>query len=151
MTSGNFIIGDDLSLKGFNFYVKPNLEKYKAQITDFMIFRGLNPARSNNHIFISLIGNNESLEEMVKKSMEEAYNSVAKEEKEKNYKELGVWSQQLYQYGRGLIFETLGLYSDDKTASKVYQNLAIKYSLIEIDNVLGEFENKMSNFAKKFK
>ena len=150
MTSGNFIIGEDLSLKGFNNCIKPNLEKYKVQITDFMSFKGLNP-RNNNRILLSLIGNNESLEEIVKKSMKEAYNSVVKEEKEKNYKELVVWPQQLYQYGRGLIFETLGLYIDDKTASKVYQNLAIKYSLIEIDNVLKEFEDKMSDFAKKFK
>ena len=150
MTSGNFIIGDDLSLKGFNNYIKPNLEKYKVQITDFMSFEGLNPG-NNNHILLSLIGNNEPLEEIVKKSMEEAYNSVEKDAKEKNHRELVVWPYQLYKYDQGLIFETLGLYNDDKTASKVYQNLSIKYSLMEIDNVLEEFENKISDFAKKFK
>ena len=80
MTSGNFIIGENLSLKGFNNCIKPNLEKYEVQITDFMSFKGLNP-RNNNRILLSLIGNNESLEEIVKKSMKEAYNSVVKEEK----------------------------------------------------------------------
>ncbi|MDP2673154.1 MAG: hypothetical protein Q8O84_05055 [Nanoarchaeota archaeon] len=149
MTSGNFIIGNDLSLKGFNFYVKPNLEKYKAQITDFMIFKGNEFGSENKHLLLSLTGNNNSLEEIVKKSMEEAYNSVEKDE-ENRQDMLGAWPHQI-KSGQRILFETLGVYSDDKTASKVYQNLAVKYSLMGIDDVLEEFENKMSSFAKKFK
>ena len=39
---------------------------------------------------------------------------------------------QIYQIK---YFETLGLYQDDKTTSKVYQNLAIKYSSIDAKTI----------------
>lgn len=146
MTSGNFIIGDDLSLEGFNYYIKPNLEKYKVQITDFMVFNGrhFNCGNLNKHLLVSLMGDNGSLEEIIKKSMEEADNSIEKDQK-------GVaWNHQISSFGK-VFFETLGLYNDDKTASKIYQNLAIKYSSIDAEDTLEEFENKISCFAKKFK
>ena len=121
MTSGNFIIGNGLSLKGFNKYIKPNLEKYKTKITDLMIFNGNYFDFKGKHLFLSLTGNNESLEEIVEKSLKEAYNSIEKDQRDKNYRNMLAWSHQLYESGQGLIFETLGLYNDDKTASKIYQ------------------------------
>lgn len=141
MTSGNFIIGNDLSLDGFNYYLKPEFEKYQVQTTDIMPF---NSSRINKSLLISLTGNNGSLEEIIKKSLEEAQNSIEKDQKRfaSNYQ---------LRLSDNNLFETLGIYQDDKTASKVYQNLAIKYSLIDSDNQLDEFENRMSSFAKKFK
>ncbi len=144
MTSGNFIIGHDLSLEGFNYYLKPNFEKYKVQITDFMIF---NRSSINKSLLISLTGNNGSLEEMIKKSFEEACNSIEKDQKDN--KRIAYTYQ--IRLSDNSFFETLGIYQDDKTASKVYQNLAIKYSLIDSENNLDEFEKRMSIFAQKFK
>ncbi len=146
MTSGNFIIGDDLSLEGFNHYIKPNLEKYQAKVIDFMIFNGrLNSGSSNKHLLVSLIGKNESLDEVVKKSMKEAYPFIEKDQREIEFRNM---TAQIYQIK---YFETLGLYQDDKTASKVYQNLAIKYSSIDAKNELSGFEEKISYFTKRFK
>ncbi len=145
MTSGNFIIGNDLSLDGFNHYLKPNFEKYKVQITDIMIFESSN---INKSLLVSLNGNNGSLEEMIKKSFEEAHNSIEKDKKDNQKMVAYTWQLHLSDNNS---FETLGIYQDDKTASKVYQNLAIKYSLIDSEKKLDEFENRMSSFAKKFK
>ncbi len=146
MVSGNFIIGDGLSLEGFNYYIKPNLEKDKIKITDFMVFKErLGSGSLNKHLLVSLIGKNGFLEEAVKKNMEEAYISIEKDQKEKDLREMVARGYQV-KY-----LEILGLYTNNKTALKVYQNLAIKYSSIDARNELNAFEEKIASFIKRFK
>ena len=149
MVSGNFIIGKDLSLDGFNEYIKPHLEKREIKLTDFMIFNGntfkYDDLKSNKNLLISLISKL-NLEEKLKESFLEAKNIFNKTDYD--HKKDKTYSFQIF-YGDKPYIETLGVYENDKTASKVYQNLAIKYSSIEADNFLDEFENKLKNFGEK--
>jgi hypothetical protein len=127
MSSGNFILGNGLPLENFNLYVKPCLERYKAEITDCFSLEG---EGSGKRVLVSLIGdaNSDALEQTVKISLDEARK---------------IWSFMPY-------FETIGLYQDNNTASKVFQNLAVKYSAWELNDSLEDITKNLKNFSRKF-
>jgi hypothetical protein len=79
MSSGNFSIGNGLSLEGFNHYMKTELEKYKAKITDVHCYQ----RDLHKKVLVSLIGDStpEALERVVKISMEEALPKVEEDHK----------------------------------------------------------------------
>lgn len=146
MSSGNFEIGEKLSMKGFNEYVKPNLEKYKIRLTDVMQYKD----RKGEKILASLIGdaNPSSLETAVKLSLNEAH-IILKEKEKSGEDKKSAWAHQVKTY-EGEILNTLGLYQDNETASKVFQNLAIEYSAKNISHILDETKNEVKNFGERF-
>jgi hypothetical protein len=154
MSSGNFIIGKGLSLKGFNEYIKPNLERHKTEVTDFLSC-GEN---GREKVLISLVGNDGILERIVKWSLEEAVSTMGKNIKESkgdgNQSDPSAYAHQIRDYldgGYSCIFKTIGVYNGDNTASKIFQNLAVKCSLKDLESQLEETEEKMNDFGKKFK
>ena len=154
MSSGNFVIGEDLSLQGFNQYIRPNLEKYKSEITDFLVYSENNRKR----ILVSLIGNADpiALEQTVKISLEESLPIIQKDFKEKNdignLPPLTSQAHQIKGFGKDdWLFNTIGLYQDNETASKVFQNLAVKTSAVDSENKLERLELSVRYFKEKFK
>ena len=152
MSSGNFIIGEGLSLEGFNIYIKPALEKYNSKVTDYLIFKN----KDKSKLLISLSGGEGILERIVKISLDEAHKILEKEDKEKGaVRENKIaWPYQIKNYKNGdlqEIYETIGVYSDDETASKVFQNLAIKYSLLDTETSLVDFKRALASFIDRYK
>ena len=147
MGSGNFEIGKGLSMKGFNDYVKPFLLEYKAEVTDVMQYTD----RVRNGLIVSLrggVGNQFGLENTVKVSLNEAAKILSEQEKVSSESK-SAWAHEVKE-SEGVIFNTLGLYKNNETASKVFQNLAIEYSAKNIDSVLSKVENSINEFGKKF-
>lgn len=153
MSSGNFIVGKDLSIQGFNHYVLPFLEKYKSEVTDIMSFKD----RYEKYLLISIIGdaNKDTLERTINNSIKEA-RPLAEEDFQEKSRNKDNFS--LIAWPHELSFEhtkTLGLYQDNETASKVYQNLAIEYSARSVRTTLESelklIKSTMSSFAEKFK
>ena len=147
MSSGNFSVGEDLSLEGFREYVQPNLEKYKTQVTDVMEYS----KKGSKRVLVSLIGdaNPSALEQTLKISLDEAKPVSQKyfEECNKNQhlERLTAWPHHLGN------FKTIGIYQDNETASKVFQNLAIIYSAKNIEHILDDVTSKIKYFGEKFK
>jgi hypothetical protein len=151
MGSGNFEIGRHLSMNGFNEYVKPSLNKYKAKITDIMSYTDKN----NKKILVSLKGgegNQFALENLVKISLSEAYYNLLCDEENNPQNRGNILPAMPYQVKdfEGEKFNTIGLYQDNETASKVFQSLAIEYSAKNIGIILDEAKNKIKNFGEKF-
>ncbi len=145
MSSGNFEIGEGLSMEGFKEYIKPNLEKYKTQVTDMMSYAD----RAGEKILVSLIGDAtpSALENTVKISLDEAHKIL--QDKERTNEDKSAWTHQVKTYG-GEKFNTIGIYQNNETASKVFQNLAIEYSTKNINNVLTKAKSDINEFGKKF-
>jgi len=152
MSSGNFVIGEDLELKGFNHYIRPNIEKYKTEITDVLSYE----EDGKKRVLVSLVGDADinALEKTVKISIEEAFLEVEKDERKiKDDREKLVYRQHIKTYKKGKyqpLLDTIGLYQDNKTASKIFQNLAIKYSLEDLEYKLDEVEENLRCFGGKF-
>jgi hypothetical protein len=152
MSSGNFAIGKDLSLEGFNHYIKPILEKYKSEVTDVFSY----VEEYSERVLVSLIGDAkpEALERILRISIEEVLPKV-KEDLNKyssrnDFPKSAVWEHHINNTD-GAIFNTIGLYSDNKTASRIFQNLAVKYSLIDLESQLEKTEDNLRIFSEKFK
>ncbi len=148
MSSGNFEIGSGLSMRGFEKYVKPSLEKYHAEITDILSYSEVGKEK----IFVSLIGDASSsaLENTVRISLNEAHSNLEEEEKNRGNvrKEIIAWAHQVKDY-EGEKFNVVGLYQDNETASKVFQNLAIEYSTKNLDYILEESKEEIRRFGKE--
>jgi hypothetical protein len=132
--------------------MKTELEKYKAKITDVHCYQ----RDLHKKVLVSLIGDStpEALERVVKISMEEALPKVEEDHKkylsERNLSASLVWPHQI-ENSDGVIFSKIGTYQDNKTASKVFQNLAIKYSAMDLESQIEETNDKLRLFADKFK
>lgn len=147
MSSGNFEIGSRLSLEEFNQYVKPIFEKYKAQITDIMPYK-----EKEDGLLMSLIGDStpSALENTVKISLNEIHKKLYDErEDEEGNQKISVAFK--VKDSDGEKYKTLGLFQDNETASKVFQNLAFEYSLKNLDNVLKNASYEIKQFGEKFK
>ncbi len=147
MASGNFLIGDNLSVEGFNKYIIPSLKMYDIKVSD-VLYKKL----ASKGILISLVrdvGEKTSLlEEFVQKSMEEAYSEVNKDF-EKHPSKCLVYPHQICN-GGNWAWNIIGVYSDDKTASKLFPSLALDYFAEVLTNRLENIEESMSDFAEKF-
>ena len=148
MGSGNFAIGEDLKLNGFQEYVQPILQKYKVEITNIMSYS----ENGRKKVLVSLTGgegNQFALENAVQISLDEAKPISQKNfdelNKSSHLEELTAWPHQLRE------FKTIGLYQDNETASKVFQSLAIEYSTKNISYVLDKAKSEIKSFGERFK
>jgi len=152
MSSGNFIIGEDLSLEGFNTYVKPRLEEYKTEVKDYLVFKD----HSHSRVLVSLLGKEGILERIVKISLDEAHKILEKEDKEKGdsrYNKIA-WPREIKNYQNGKlqeIYKVIGVYQNDETASKIFQSLAVEYSAKNINSILSEATRQIRYFGEKLK
>ena len=146
------MIGKYLKLEGFNQYIKPNLEKHKTEIKDILSYE----ENGKGRVLVALIGDVDinALERIVKTSIEEAFLVIKKDYLEANSKNdhstLTAFPTEIV-YGDKPLFKTIGLYQNNKTASKVFQNLAGKYSLIDLKSQLKYTDEILKDFGEKFK
>jgi|GEM_PF-3809132 len=152
MQSGNYILGNGLTIAGFNHYIKPLLEKQDVELTDYMEFIGnLFEINNEEHILISVKGTN--LTNIIKESINSARKTIDDVTRQYPENQL-VWGHQISSGGIPYIKE-LGVYSDEETASKVYQNLAVQYSLESLQSAVEEkteeIKDMLNEFGNKFK
>ncbi|MFH1711053.1 MAG: hypothetical protein ABH840_01960 [Nanoarchaeota archaeon] len=122
MASGNFLVGEGLSLPGFNHYVLPLLESRKVSLIDIISFGKY----SNENILVSLAG--VDLEKSIDESLVEAGKELERLMKEHpetyqphNNTKYRSYEHQLREY------KVIGLYNDDKTAAMLFPGIAQKY------------------------
>lgn len=150
MSSGNFTLGHDLTLEGFNHYILPNLEKYNTQVTDILSYSD----EDIKKILIALKREKEdarTLEVVLNTSLEKAY-SVIEKDFYKNCEKKPAYFTANYQIGSkdNWLLRTIGIYKDDETASKVFQNIAVEYSIKSLKEKIEDIENYISEFREKF-
>jgi hypothetical protein len=145
MSSGNFEIGRDLSIKGFNEYVKPNLEKYKTEIKDIMSYTDGNDKK----ILVSLVGDSapSSLETAVQISLREAHIILTEMERKGNENK-SAWAYQVKDY-EGEKYNVVGLFQENETASKVFQSLALEYSSKNLSYILDKTKENIKGFGER--
>ncbi len=151
MQSGNYILGNGLTIAGFNHYIKPLLEKQAVELTDYMEFTSnLFEANNAEHILVSVKGTN--LTNMVKESIHSARKIIDDVSRQFQENQLA-WGHQISSRGNPYLKE-LGVYSDEETASKVYQNLAVQYSLDSLHSAVEEkteeIKEMLNEFGNKF-
>jgi len=145
MTSGNYLVGKDLSMSGFELYVQSELEQAgysvpdKLQVTD----------DDSTKILVSLVG--EDTENSLNDALVKAVEKMEKENKGIPERDYIAWKHQVCGYdskgGDVGKFDTLGTYSDDATASSLFSELAHKYLLAGLDGQVDEFKGKLGEIG----
>lgn len=160
MASGNFLIGDDLSLEGFETYVHPILKEKGYLVTDKLDISIENLRES---ILTSISGEGD-LEKMVNEVLLEAKIHIKKAEEERRKKgneERIASENQVCGYAHEIgvpkgEYTMIGVYQDDTTASKLFPLIAQKYLLEDlktiseevVENIKSLLEKKLSEFLK---
>ncbi len=128
MASGNFLVGNDgLTIEGFDYAVLPLLQKAGYSVPDK--YESLNRA----FVLISLIGK-EDLEKTLAGVLNGEYRRLMDLTRKNGNPHQVVHAHQLSDY------KTIGVYSDDQTASKMFASIALqiqtKNSADELDKLL---------------
>lgn len=147
MSSGNFEIGEGLSLRAFSEYLKPSFEKYNSHVTDIIEYN----IHQSKKLLVSLVCCTSplELEKVVKLSLDDACIKIERINKDLKESERLAWPHQVKNY-EGQICAPIGLFQEDETASKVFQFLAIKYSAKGISEILEEAKSEIIRFGEKF-
>jgi hypothetical protein len=147
MASGNFLIGNDLSLRGFNQYVQSFLEKKGYSVEDKLSV----PYQTNRKsILISVVGKKDLETELDKmlveigkiidkteisskkpKKLEDHYPVARKHQVSFSHLEKKEGQEDI-SVEKGL-YETIGIYQDNNTASQLFPSIAQKYLLDGIE------------------
>lgn len=145
MSSGNFEIGRDLSINGFNEYVKPNLRKYQVKIKDIMSYTD----RNDKKILVSLVkdGTPSSLETAVQTSLHEAHVILTGMER-KTSENKSAWAYHVKD-SEGEKYNVVGLFQENETASKVFQSLALEYSSKNLSYILDKTKENIKGFGER--
>lgn len=160
MGSGNFIVGDGLSLEAFRQYVEPILSKKGIAVAD------ISPGQE---FLISLTGKS-NLEEALNQSLIEAASNAeaeytaARKRGIRGDEHKKVWEHQFmgrdrsYPNGpekasvittRGK-FTVIGVYAQDKAASGIFPSLALKYAAKDAQKELEKLAEKATDVFRKF-
>lgn len=145
MVSGNFLIGDGLSIKGFKKYVQPLLKDKGYSVQDILIID--NDSQSN--ILVSIIG---------KGDLEKEINDVLVKSGEIMEKDL-VQRQPLVAYQHQVSgfdesiakgrYETIGIYAINDGASQLFPSIAQKYLLETADKKAYEVAQEIKSLLEK--
>lgn len=153
MGSGNFLIGEGLSLQGFEQYVQPLLEKKGCYVKDKLAINQDN--LSTKKILVSISGKGD-LDKTIDYLLVKTGKILEKELDKKGVAGRTAYSHQISQYTypekmqgkKGHVckgkYKVLGVYQDEGTASKLFPALAQNY-------LLDGLETKADEVAEKFK
>jgi hypothetical protein len=144
MASGNFFIGDELSLKGFRMYVQPILEGRGYSVPEVL-------SVGTSTILTSIVGEGD-LEEVVNSVLVESGPIIEEAEKEIRNQSSEqyipkVWSHNVSKFShmdrkdgeddvcvnKGL-YKVVGMYEANETASKLFLLIAQEQLLIGVES-----------------
>lgn len=156
MASGNFLIGKDLSLRGFDKYVEPLFKKKGYSVNDRLDV----PYDQARAIIVSVSGEGD-LEKGINDSLVKSGEVLDAEMKKFGFKDRIAYNHQVSQFshwegkvGTGKkielgIYKTLGLYQEEGTASKLFSSLAQKYLVEGLEDKIEEVAEKAKNLLGK--
>ncbi|MBW2969237.1 hypothetical protein KY314_03915 [Candidatus Woesearchaeota archaeon] len=145
MASGNFLIGDNISIEQFNNDIIPLLEEKGYSVNDKIKTNYDDRQLVKNPTLISIKGQGD-LEKGINSTLIEFGEKRSKEERERGLKNNEIHSYQVYTFshheGTGKKqksihignFKTIGVYSKDETASELFSAIAQKYMIKEAEN-----------------
>jgi len=163
MTSGNFLIGNNLSLEAFDQYILPRLEE-KGYGIDAKIFVS-RPHSQTEGILVSFIGPG-NLETILSDTLVEVGEDFEKAQRDGavrtagpaqtclyrfNVSELSHWEregEESHQVRKG-VFETLGIYANTATASTLFSGLAQGYILDAVQRKIERVHEELKELAEK--
>ncbi|MBT4651654.1 hypothetical protein HOC13_03985 [Candidatus Woesearchaeota archaeon] len=151
MASGNFLIGQDLTLEGFDQYVQPLFEEHRYSVQDKIVVPYETHGKS---ILVSVVGEGD-LEQAVSNALVESVGVINRTEEE-NAKQAAskgqngeriAWEHQvstISHYERdeegGIVgrvemgvYELIGVYNGDNTASELFPSIAQGYLLKNVE------------------
>lgn len=140
MTSGNFLIGEGLSMEGFEEYAQPAFEEKGYSVADklFVPF-----GVSQKAVLVSVSGEGD-----LEMGINEALSGVADSLREIERKD-GFGGNRSTASLYVEKFKTLGTYQADDTASSLFPALAQQYLLGIVDDKVKEVERHIRNFLGK--
>ncbi len=143
MVSGNFLIGRDLPLKGFDKYIQPLLEEKGYSVENKLSAM----AGKNGTIITSIVGEGD-LEKTIEETLFEVKKLIEKENEGKYRTEHIAFPHQImYLDGEG--HQTIGIYKDNKTASQLFPSIAQKYLLEELETQASEVSDTIKSLLGK--
>ena len=161
MASGNFVIGESLSLEGFDKYVIPALKERDYFVQDKLVV--FESDFSGKAILVSIVGKGK-LEQVINDTLVETGKVIEKAEDERRKhgeKQPIAWQHEVSGFshnekqGEKTIpiyagrFQTIGLYKADDTASQLFPAIAQKYLLKEIEKKAEEVSEQVKSLMNK--
>jgi len=150
MASGNFIIGESLSMQGFDKYIQPVFEEKGIIVPDKLsVSRG----RNNDGILTSIVGEGD-LEKTLNDSLVEIGEELDKLQRDAHGSGLIAYKHQISAYtGEDNSYEgkykVKGKYSENETASKLFPSIAQEYLLENVENKADEVTKKIKSMMGK--
>jgi len=156
MVSGNFLIGDGLSLEGFKLYVQPLFEGRGYSIQDRLSVSVREGVSNNKKILTSVVGEGD-LEKGINDCLVEAGNAVEAETKKKGFEGMSAYNHQISSFshheGEGENrkrvnvgrYQTVGSYQADDTASQLFPAIAQEYLLKSVEAKADEVVNQVKS------
>lgn len=154
MASGNFLIGNDLSIEGFNQYVQPLFEERGYSVQDKLAIPEENYQK---RILASVVGEGD-LEAEINDMLVESGKIIDKAEAERRQRIGGIPNPIALEHQVSVIshwetregeedvrvdkgkYETIGIYHSDDTASQLFPSIAqeylLKYLEVKADEVV---------------
>ncbi len=155
MASGNFLIGNTLSMAGFDQYVKRPLTERGYTISDYVGIEDDGTAK-----VLAAISGEGDLEKVLHEVMGTNGRELF-EAQRRGDKHLTAYQYQLGDMCRSVLgdfesplvpegyFSTLGIYSDAQTASALFPNLAQGYLFGSIQKKAEEYSDLLKEMGKK--
>lgn len=163
MTSGNFLIGSDLSLEGFGQYVQPILEERGYSVQDKL---SIPYAGHQRTILASVVGGGD-LEKGINDVLVQSGQVIDEKEAERRQqpgssRNLIAWKHQVSEFShwerkegeedvrvdKGQ-YETIGTYQTDNTASQLFPSIAQEYLLKGVKVKAGEVVQQVKSLLGK--
>ena len=157
MASGNFLIGKDLSLKGFDKYVEPLFKKKGYSVQD-----RLNVSHDQDKAILISVSGEGDLEKGISDALVKSGEIMDAEMKELGFDKMISYNHQVSQFshwegkvGTGKkivlgIYKTIGVYKEDDAASKLFPSIAQKYLLDGLEDRIEEVAQKAKNLREIF-
>ncbi|MFA6460822.1 MAG: hypothetical protein WCV90_01030 [Candidatus Woesearchaeota archaeon] len=156
MVSGNFLVGQSLSIAGFDQYVKIPLAERGYTVSDYVTVE-----EDNHGKVLAAISGEGNLEQVLHEIMGVGGEQLFEAQRR------GDQGLTAYQYQLGDMrhsissdnesplvprghFSTLGSYSHNETASALFPALAQRYLLEDAKSKADEFEDTLQALGKKF-
>lgn len=153
MTSGNFLVGHNLSIRGFQSYVAPRLIERGFVVADML---SVQSEKNNQAILASIFGEgnlekalDESLVQTGKQLEQERMNPTQPKPEPIAY-EFQVWGARWEGQGTAEakrldfgIYKTLGLYSANNTATNLFPILANGYLVAKTEQEIEKLKERV--------
>ena len=153
MTSGNFFIGRDLSIEHFTKYVIPELTQRGCTVYDKMAVHDTHGTTILTSI--STLGE-KNLETILDDALVQSGRNIPDQQNAPSQKHFSAYhvSESHYQKQEGKnvnvytgIYTVIGVYTDEKTATQLFQLIAQKYVAQETKEEIAKLEQKIKRVA----